>query len=205
MDGALLTAVFDAVPLAVGCDQSGLPAASYEVYPGDGAWVLARLEGERIAEIVQRALPSANTVSFSQSLQLNLELNGDEGCTVSAELGALCLVDSDCRADQSCQEVSDLGACSGRCQPCGASVAPVCSVPDVTRSCSSIELLLDPTGPFEPDLANRTGSEQRIPVAAPSHVIFSPLSNAGLISYPGSRLLAEFRVISSGFSINHIR
>lgn len=205
VDGPRLNVFFDAVPLSSGCDQSALPTASYEVYPGDGAWVLARFEGEQLIEVVQRALPSANTVAFSQNLQVNLELAGGEGCTVSAELGALCLADSDCRADQSCEGVSEFEVCSGRCQPCGEAEAPVCSVGDVVRSCSSIELLIDPTGPFEPDLANRTSSEQRVPVAAPSHVIFSPLSNAWLISYPGSRLLAEFRVISSGFSINHIR
>lgn len=184
-------------PLVERCDGEAGPAraARYRIRPAADEVVLTRIAGERIVEVLARApvqtTPQGEAVRFDEAVAF--ELVAPTGFTCTAEGGRTpCVFDSDCGAGRICEERSgmSIASCPRFCQPACDLNAEACLTTLETELCSAVEIEVSPTVPFVVSLSIQMNNTN-FPSAAPAAATFSPLRRSWLISYPGSRWIAE--------------
>lgn len=181
--------------IVTSCDGQAGPAlgGAYRVRPGGDEVVLARVVGERILEVLSRQTVRISgrgaVVQFDQAISFELVAPTGFACEPGRRA---CVFDSDCGAGRICEErpLNTVESCPRFCQTSCAVNAEACLPSLTAEHCSEVEIEVSPTVPFVASLSI-TENSTNLPSAAPANAVFSTLRGSWLISYPGSRWIAE--------------
>lgn len=196
--------------LARACQDEVLPLVEHEIYPAGDEVVLTAVlgdvfdfgpyVGQVLARVGTSTLPDGSTGASIEGLA-NLTLDFDRpSCALLQDQGAACRTANDCPS--AICVPSERSNCTGRCSVECAADDLRCLSPGaaVERRCTGIEIEIDSASlnTLGDDLVT-VGGEDFVP-AVPDDVVFSPMRQSWVISFPGARGLSEIQLSVSGIS-----
>ncbi len=143
---------------------------------------------------------SQATDSLDRNRLVGMVLDADSvkalrGCAASNSEAPLCSVDADCPEGRTCATTA--GGCQKRCSNCAADTNnggsnESCRVSNIAPSCTGVQFVLSGRRALERDLRNAGQlGINRTQASVPDDIIFNPLRQSWIVSYPGSRNLVE--------------